>query len=151
MKNTRPCQPGDILASGTVPCGAKWEIAVLNPDPHPSSGVVTDPPSVGIELRVRVPEQPDHLLRPDLRDENAVVLGENLRHSWGFGRAIDGFRQKTRVELTQNIAATVHKLSADGAEAVASVQAVADAHEASKAARESGLQSIYAGWPVVVA
>lgn len=148
-QKTRPCKPGDILASRTVPCGAKWEIAVLDPDPHPSSGVATESPSVKLELRVRVPNQLDCLIRPDLRSEKAVVLGENLRFNWGYSGKINAFRQKERVESTQNIAATVAKLSAEGAEAVASVQAVSDAHEASKATREAGLQAICAGWPVL--
>lgn len=149
--NTRPCQPGDVLASGTAPCGARWEIAVLDPDPHPISGVVTDPPSAKLELRVRVPSRLDCQIRPDLRSEKVAVLGENLRFNWGDSGKIHDFRQKERVEATQNIAAAVAKLSAEGAEAVAIVQSVSDAHEASKAAREAGLQSIHAGWPVVVA
>lgn len=148
MKNTRPCKPGDILASGAAPCGAKWEIAVLNPDPHPTSGVVTDPPSAKLELSVRVPSGSDYLIIRELWSKKVVVLGENLCPGWGHSIS-EGYRQKELVESTQNIAAAVAKLSADGAEAVAIVQAVSDAHEASKAALKSGLDSIYAGWPVV--
>lgn len=144
---TRPCQPGDVLATATAPCGARYVIEVGQPAPHPHSGTSEDH-QVRLALTVTVPTEFLTLgagIRPALRSEKSV-LGQALVPGWGKGR--ESARALTRRRDGAAIAPLLVELSTVGREALATVQAVADAHATSVALQASARAAAYAAWPV---
>lgn len=142
---TRPCRPGDILWRSEVPCGATATLAVVEPDPHPPSGVTGDA-SVRLRLTVALPAAGcEGMLQPSLISEDKC-LSEALTPNWGESKA--STRTSGGCRTGASIATIFAELVGMGQEALATVQAVADAHDASVARQSSARGAAYAAWPV---
>lgn len=141
---TRPCRPGDVLTSATVPCGAYCKVVVDHPSPHPSSGT-TDDYSVDVSLIIGIPAQQNGNITPSLRT-GAVVAKETLGSGWGNLAGTNRIRCE-RFSGT-SIVNLVSEASAKGLEAIKAIQAIADEHAASRAAQESARTAAYAEWLV---
>lgn len=131
----------------SVPCGARYEVRVVDPQPHPEHGTTSNH-DVRVRLAVYLPQKKcAPFLPPNLRDVNVDVLGEPLNSRWGCERT-----EKETSRLVQYdgpaIAPLIEQARAVGDAALADVQAVADRHARSVAAQEAARAAAYAACPV---
>lgn len=144
----RPCRPGDVLATATVPCGAMYQVILDELQNHPPRGVHCDIPVVRVKLLVSAPAAYGYLIDA-LQEPSVSVLGSPLISSWGCWVGDD----RTRRVLFDHwngvaVALLVATAKDAGDAALRAIQGVHDAHAASVAALESARAAAYAAFPV---
>jgi hypothetical protein len=140
----RPCAVGDILWQSEVPCGADAVIRVAAPPKHPSSGTaVVD--AVALCATVSVPWVNCYI--PSCMVSDSQVFGDVMHAKWGYD---DGVKYRTRKQHRSGpaIAPLVAELIVISTEALATIQAIVDRHDASVALMEAERAAAYAAWPV---
>ncbi len=131
----------------SVPCGARYEVKVVDPQPHPEHGCTSNH-DVRVHLTVYLPQRKGvPFLPPHLLDTNVEVLGESLNSRWGCERTSKETSRLAQYEGPA-IAPLIEQARAAGDTALAVVQAVADRHACSVAAQESARAAAYAACPV---
>lgn len=151
---TRPCQPGDVLANCSMPCGAEYRIEVVPPQEHPASGE-TDDHDVLLELTVFAPtaDNGGRTLLPSLIDSAVQICGDCVNGSWGYNPNPLRHQTKRHQYVRRSglsVANTLVDLVAMGNAAITEFQRIADRHAASVAAQQSARASAYAAYQVQV-
>jgi hypothetical protein len=99
---SRPCQPGDILASKIFDYGIKYEIKVIEPTEHPEFGVTTDH-DVKLSLSIFIPVTILAKIRGIViwEEFTGKYWGVSLNNSYGLKSEVFSTRDipKTLVEL----------------------------------------------------